>query len=394
MPRKNKKNSNLHLQSLSPRLDISKAIEFKQQLIAHGYKEPILTILLAQVANESGGFKSQLSKDDFNFGGVKYQKTFDKSAKSSKTHSAPAKEDRGKSKSYDSYKSIDDFIEHWPRRTHLNEMIHENKVGPPLNAVNLKDYVHRVTLNHYNQDSEKGYYEKLLSWSKSIKKELPPDIAPKSDFFEPFIPQVNLADDLRVGIPTLDPKKNLYQNTIKTDSGDSVRKMRLNPPDWKFEGGSGDSNTPATDTSNEIFDPFRVYRNEQPPLMNFQRQKQINYPDLMHSWTSPELQKPASDLGSLPISDFPKESNAFSFERRNNYPEQDDSASEGIETAESTQENAGRSDGSGRTVNINLNTPMIGNFTINTSDTCNGLADLRSNVEEALLEILNSANTI
>ena len=46
----------------------------------------------------------------------------------------------------------------------------------------------------------------------------------------------------------------------------------------------------------------------------------------------------------------------------------------------------------GKAVNINLNTPLIGNFTINTNDTGSGIADLRSNVEDVLLEILNSAN--
>ncbi len=48
----------------------------------------------------------------------------------------------------------------------------------------------------------------------------------------------------------------------------------------------------------------------------------------------------------------------------------------------------------GRTVHINLNTPVIGNFTINTKDTNAGLADLKHEVEEVLLEVLNSANTI
>ncbi|MCW3120694.1 MAG: hypothetical protein JWQ38_186 [Flavipsychrobacter sp.] len=45
-------------------------------------------------------------------------------------------------------------------------------------------------------------------------------------------------------------------------------------------------------------------------------------------------------------------------------------------------------------VTINLNRPMIGNFTINTRDMKEGMTDFKHKVEEVLLEILNSANVI
>ncbi len=48
----------------------------------------------------------------------------------------------------------------------------------------------------------------------------------------------------------------------------------------------------------------------------------------------------------------------------------------------------------GRTININLNKPMIEYFTINTNGVKEGINDFKHKVEEALLEILNSANAI
>ena len=48
----------------------------------------------------------------------------------------------------------------------------------------------------------------------------------------------------------------------------------------------------------------------------------------------------------------------------------------------------------GRVININLNRPMIEHFTINTKEVKGGLNDLKHQVEEVLLEILNSANAI
>ena len=44
--------------------------------------------------------------------------------------------------------------------------------------------------------------------------------------------------------------------------------------------------------------------------------------------------------------------------------------------------------------NINLNRPMIENFTVNAGGTESGINDLKNQVEEVLLEILNSANAI
>ncbi len=71
--------------------------------------------------------------------------------------------------------------------------------------------------------------------------------------------------------------------------------------------------------------------------------------------------------------------------RANSHYEEDSS-----ENSSANQHLAGTS----RTLNIHFNTPLIGDFTINATDTSNGITDLKSYVEEALLEILNSANAI
>jgi hypothetical protein len=50
--------------------------------------------------------------------------------------------------------------------------------------------------------------------------------------------------------------------------------------------------------------------------------------------------------------------------------------------------------GTGRTVVINLNRPLIEHFTITASDTKTGISNLKEQVEQALLEVLNNANSI
>lgn len=47
-----------------------------------------------------------------------------------------------------------------------------------------------------------------------------------------------------------------------------------------------------------------------------------------------------------------------------------------------------------KVINININKPMIENLVINTKGENEGLNDFKHKVEEVLLEILNSANTI
>jgi hypothetical protein len=48
----------------------------------------------------------------------------------------------------------------------------------------------------------------------------------------------------------------------------------------------------------------------------------------------------------------------------------------------------------GRVITINLNKPLIENFTVNTKDGREGINDFKQKIEETLLEILNSANVI
>jgi len=400
MPRKHGKRSKLRVRSLSPRLDIPKAIEFKQHLIAHGYKEPKLSLLLAQAANESAGFKSVLSKDEFNFGGVKYQKTFSKSATASKGHSAPAKENNGKRTSYDSYKSIDDFIVHWPVRAHLNEMKFKNKIGPPLDATDFKDYAHRLKLNHYYQETEEKYLAFLLSWDKTIRKELPRDNFSRPPLFEPNIPRTNFTDDLRIVVPIVDPKKSLYQKE-KINSGGQSQSIQLYPLDWKFNTDQENDRLP-NGSNQEIFDPFKANRFEPSSIMNVQKEMKssfLEYPALMYNSPAQELRRPASDLYNISTLNATTESPAFSFRENTGGSggspvDRETGESDMAEQNNNDQGPDKRGNTAGQIVNINLNTPLIGSLTMSTTNTSNNLDELRYKVEEVLLEVLNSANAI
>ncbi len=430
MPRKKKKKL-LISSSLKPTIDISKALEFKKHLIAYGYKKPALDFLLYQAANETLGFTSLVSKDDFNFGGVKHQKTFSKSVMGSIKHSAPAKEDEGKSISYGSYKSIDDFIEHWEKQAHLGEMIHDNKIGPPIQADNLKEYVHRLALNHYFQTTEEFYYSLMLgSYHKLLKAGIlddqPADL--KSKFIPAIsIPNINFADDLRIPALTIDTAKNIQTSVKKIRSNNSP----LYPAKWKFDENSRDNDSSIIERNKELFDLFKVDQYGQPSLRNSNEQIKnpvLGYPALKDNWINPEsLQllsnalpipgasgiglaqsQAALDAGTLFNTD---EISGADMDGKYRPPGNwggdvfgDGNNDTGISTGSFANQNdetgsniqaddlSAAGSNQGRTVNINLNTPLIGNFTINTNEGRGGIADLRSNVEDALLEILNSAN--
>jgi hypothetical protein len=54
----------------------------------------------------------------------------------------------------------------------------------------------------------------------------------------------------------------------------------------------------------------------------------------------------------------------------------------------------GKNGGSGRTVHIHFDKPLIDRFTVEVKDVKDGMGDIKRKIEEVLLEILNSANLI
>jgi hypothetical protein len=146
------------------------ADQLRQALINNGYKEPQLSMLMAQAANETAGFTHVHAIENNNFGGLKYRQTYKDVAVPSDNYFAKAKEDNGKSIPYAHFKSLDDFVKRWIPIAHLNEMIQENNIGAPLDARNLSDYAKRLGLNHYYQISEAEYLKGIEYWDKVMRE--------------------------------------------------------------------------------------------------------------------------------------------------------------------------------------------------------------------------------
>jgi hypothetical protein len=147
------------------------ADELRKALTYNGYKEPQLSMLMAQAALETDGFNQAKAIANNNLGGIKYQTTFRGTGRPNGSYKAPSKEDKV-TKEYAHFESIDDFVKKWIPFAHLKEMKFENKVGPPLEATNIEDYAHRVTLNHYHQKTEAEYLQLLKVWNNVLRSEM------------------------------------------------------------------------------------------------------------------------------------------------------------------------------------------------------------------------------
>jgi hypothetical protein len=157
-----------------PALNKEIASQLRQALVNNGYKEPQISMLMAQAAHESMGFNKKPAIENNNFGGVKYRKSLSGIAAPSNNYFAPSKEDK-KRTPYAHFKNMDDFVKNWIPYAHLNGMRYENNIGAPLDAKNLADYAHRLKLNHYYQDTEVNYLKGLLNWNVVLQELETPD---------------------------------------------------------------------------------------------------------------------------------------------------------------------------------------------------------------------------
>ncbi len=401
MPRKIKRKSIAKPKPLKPKLNTAIALEIRQDLVNNGYKGLQLNLLMAQAAHESNGFTFEKALTNHNFGGIKYYSTLKNSAKMSTNFSAPGNEEKHNRRiAYASFQDNNDFAKKWAQVGNLRKALKKNNIGAPLDATNIEDYVHRLKLNYYFGDPESVYINGMKKWSVILQNELA-SYNNISNGPPIFLPKTNFADNLHIATPIIDPSKNLSPAIRKIVPDNEHRQnLPLYPLGWKFSTDQEGGKSP-NDSNKVIFDPFKVYRYDSPSIMDFHKEMKsslMEYPALMNSHLGPALQRPASGLYSLPASNTVREQPAFSFlERSGSSGLPVDPENDGFEVARQynyNREPAKRSDSSGRMVNVNLNTPLIGNLTMSTTQTMNSLDDLRSKVEEVLLEVLNSANAI
>jgi hypothetical protein len=155
-----------------PTLNTPVALQLKQALVNHGYKGLQLEFLLTQAAHESGGFYKDKAINNNNFGGVKYNKNM-KGVIASTDYAAPSIERSDKKRTpYAHFKDMDDFVKKWIPYAHINGMVFDNHEGPPIDAKNIDEYDHRLTLNRYHQETSKVYLAGLKRWDPIIKREL------------------------------------------------------------------------------------------------------------------------------------------------------------------------------------------------------------------------------
>ncbi len=132
-------------------------------------------MLMAQAAHETNGFTKKLAIENNNYAGIKYQPTLSRVAIPSTDFFAPKKEkskgDKRERVPYAHFQSINNFVQDWIPYAHLNQMKFENKDGTPLGASDLKDFAHRLKLNHYYQDTEEHYLKGLKRWDSILQND-------------------------------------------------------------------------------------------------------------------------------------------------------------------------------------------------------------------------------
>ena len=435
-----------------PTLNLPVAVEFKRTLTDFGYREPQLSMLMAQAAYETTGFNFKKALDNHNYGGIKFQRTFKNLATPSGNFSAPPKEDI-KIATYASFKDTDDFVKKWARIAHLNESLKDNDIGAPLKARTLPDYAHRLKLNHYYQDAETVYSGGMVAWNDVIQKELSghnPSVQslPENDNSRSesnlrasefagygfrditnYMRRAVFADQVRVPKPFTgynrttqrlkDDNKltavygNLIQINSMMDFSKSIMKFTnsntLGPKQRLNNRYSGDveltSNIVQAYNGNTAIRANRKIKGFQnrndslnmPSIARDEIMRNIfmDHAGIKNKWSTPESYEPIPAKYSIPFKD------SRLTERDNGkIPFDTDKTAKSVEHANRNEPDHHlynintRDDSMGGKVNINLNAPLIGCFTVRSEDTGIGRNNLNRQVEEALLEILNSANEI
>ncbi len=217
-----------------------------------------------------------------------------------------------------------------------------------------------------------------------------------------ILPRIALADNSRIRSPVIN-RANVLSPALKNmpEKGNSQPRIELYPRAWEFDTIQKGSES-LNDSTEKIFDPFKTFKDQPPAIMNFQKKMKnsfLDYPSLIYNSPVQELGKYSSDLSASSMHDNLRERSIFSLSEKgadsNGFLI--DPQSDGFDMGGGNSNNPDTCTlpaNTGRIVNLNLNTPLIGNFTVSTNGSASGLDDLRYKVEEVLLEVLNSANTI
>jgi hypothetical protein len=410
-------------------LNIEIAQQFKVALTNYGLKDWQISLLMAQAAHETDGFNHKLALENENYGGVKYNSHLSKVAIASTDYFAKASEDKfHRRMPYAHFYNINDFIKRWIPYAHLNGEMKGNNIGVPMDAISIADFAHRLKLNGYYQDSESVYFNGLKHWTAVLQ--------------QTDITHTNPAPNKPSSHITL---ANLIAAFEKIKLSNIFAQFFSKPPQ-QIPQVSNEMKLSPTFT----ILPFSIQEQKKPHLTDIHklathskwigRYKPIQQPaiDLPYTdsiWTVPELPAIRSGLQQLimeppaylPFTDSfwttPKtindlHSSIFSnpadrFKVNNFEPFSEKyipaitkdaphnnflPANPEFTRTPSRANHAGIPGNNAATpahspVNINLNKPLIQNFSISVKDTKEGITSLRRKVEEVLLDILNSAIT-
>jgi hypothetical protein len=133
-------------------------------LYSNGFSTKQISFTLPQLLLESGYFSSPSYKEDLNPLGIKYRPT------------APSPDTTKGRKStegdyYARFGSRDSVAKEYKRILSLQRS--GNKIGKPIDALDLVDFSKRIKANGYHQISEADYLKGLISANKNISIAVP-----------------------------------------------------------------------------------------------------------------------------------------------------------------------------------------------------------------------------
>ena len=406
------------------KLNVALAYRFKQALIESGYSEPQLSMLMAQAAHETDGFNKKLAVENNNYAGIKYTPALSKIAAPSNNFFAPAKESpSGIRVPYAHFNDMQDFVKRWIPYAHLNQKRKGNKTGPPLNASSFADYAHRLKQNGYYQDPESLYLKRMIAWDEELQainlSSPSSNQISKQKRTASILPllQNNLGQIALIG-SLLGPQGLILalQATALEKLYKLIKKSREVPYEDRLQRKHKPKifkplhnailpiTEPSIDIPFQIINPWHV-NSLNYPILSPQPDDNTTITDVVSTADrfNSQLATNLSGDGLIKTGNISEMfgNDLYKTGKSNFYSGNTDQENTNAHLAKMNIPQHGNIKQMGspkmpgkKNVNLHVNKSLIENLTINVRDAKEGINNIKHKVEEALLEIINSASII
>jgi len=399
-------------------------------------------IVVTQILVESEGLYMDEAINSKNVGGLKYAKNVT-NALPSASYKANANESPKKVRApYAVFPTWADYLYAHIKETALGK---PNKIKDiPLNAANMDDFAHLITLNGYHQSTEGGYKKALKSWTPTVKRLLGEieSLEDRAIFIEEsvMVPKYDnlFTDFLRFSNEGKTASKNqlnvpavkIHDRYLRSAENSIPSLSELPPGEARISGFSAEKSPSGVGFMYKVLlksrgqdgrivsraynMPDKDALKKEAEINRYKAQYELprflkplkptspadfSIPYILKSYnthkgvktasTTEGIQHISKDMLRLPTN-VNEEAKMNTAEKLSTNIDDVFRAGGNYVTGDKNHD-AGRDTGKSN-VAVHLNTPLIGNLSLTTQNTSHSIDSIKMQVEQALLDVLNNVN--